>query len=245
MMVKARISNLLGKIAILIVISCCSLSAQGKYGGGSGTPEDPYQIWDASHMQAIGADANDWDKHFVLMADVDLGAYTGEEFNIIGYYVSYSNKKPFAGVFDGNGRTISNFSYTSPGKSYVGVFGYVRGDNAKIKDLGLIEPNVDAGTHGRVGSLVGGLREATITNCYAERGSVSGNELVGGLVGYNYSGTITKCDSSGDVDGNSAIGGLVGCSWDYSTITSCFSSGNVAGNGAVGGLVGFNYESAL
>ena len=39
----------------LIVIVGCSLSAQGKYGGGSGTPEDPYQIRDANHMQAIGA----------------------------------------------------------------------------------------------------------------------------------------------------------------------------------------------
>lgn len=46
-----RISSLLG--SALIVIIGCSLSAQGKYGGGSGEPNDPYLIYDANHMQAL------------------------------------------------------------------------------------------------------------------------------------------------------------------------------------------------
>ncbi|MDH4240175.1 MAG: hypothetical protein OEW48_11485 [Phycisphaerae bacterium] len=244
-MVGTRISSLLGKITVLFVICCCCLPAHAKYGGGSGTPEDPYLIYTAEQMNAIGADQNDWDKHFKLMANLDLGQFTGEEFNIIGYYVSYSNNKPFSGVFDGNGHTISNFSYTSTGTSYIGVFGYVRGDNAEIKDLGLIDPNVDAGTHGRVGSLVGGLREATITNCYAERGSVSGNELVGGLVGFNDESTISNCYSTASVSGNDLIGGLVGHNWDLSVITNCYSTGNVTGDRYVGGLVGYNYSGTI
>jgi len=100
-----RISSLLGKITVLVVIFCCSISVQAKYGGGSGTPEDPYQIWDANHMQAIGADSNDWDKCFILVNDVNLAKYSGEEFNVIGTGI------PFTGVFDGNGHTISNFTY--------------------------------------------------------------------------------------------------------------------------------------
>ncbi|GAG85111.1 unnamed protein product, partial [marine sediment metagenome] len=47
-------------------------------------------------------------------------------------------------VFDGNGHTISNFTYTSTDTDYIGLFGYVSGGNAEIKDLGLIDPNVDA-----------------------------------------------------------------------------------------------------
>ena len=52
------------------------------------------------------------------------------------------------GVFDGNGKTISNFSYTSTGADSVGLFAYVYGEqtgNAVIKNLGLIDPNVDVG----------------------------------------------------------------------------------------------------
>jgi hypothetical protein len=35
-------------------------------------------------MNAIGANSNDWDKHFKLMADIDLSGFTGTDFNIIG-----------------------------------------------------------------------------------------------------------------------------------------------------------------
>jgi hypothetical protein len=51
----ASISSLLEKITIVLVVCCCSLPPPAKYGGGYGTPEDPYQIRDANHMQAIGA----------------------------------------------------------------------------------------------------------------------------------------------------------------------------------------------
>jgi len=112
-----RISSLLGKITVLVVICSCSFSAQAKYGGGTGEPNDPYLIFDANQMNAIGADSNDWDKHFKLMADIDLSAYTETEFNIIGTYW----RNPFTGVFDGNDRTISNFTYISTGTSCIGL----------------------------------------------------------------------------------------------------------------------------
>jgi hypothetical protein len=47
-MVRARSSNLLGEITILIVICFFALSAHAKYGGGTGEPNDPYLIYDAN-----------------------------------------------------------------------------------------------------------------------------------------------------------------------------------------------------
>ncbi len=243
--------------------------AQRKYGGGTGEPNDPYLIYTAEQMNAIGADANDWDKHFKLMADIDLSDYKGTDFNIIGFYGrNYGTYKiQFTGVFDGSGKKISNFSYTSTDTSSAGLFGFVTG---VIKDLVLIDPNIDAGTGSGVGLLVGLLSDdGTISNCYAEGGSVSGNENVGGLVGWNhysstitncysmasvsgndrvgglvggnYGGAITNCYSSGDVSGTTNVGGLVGDnSWDVGTITNCYSAGRVTGTTDVGGLVGIN-----
>ena len=50
----------------------------------------------------------------------------------------------------------------------------------------------------------------TITNSYAT-GTVSGDEYVGGLVGYTYSATITNSYATGAVTGSSSfVGGLVG-----------------------------------
>jgi predicted outer membrane repeat protein len=212
-------------------------SLHAKYGGGTGEPNNPYLIYTAEQMNAIGAEPNDWDKHFKLMADIDLSSYTGTAFNIIGeryYYDVRLVKNPFTGVFDGNGKRVSNFSYTSTDIERVGLFGYVEGGT--IKDLGLIDPNVDAGTGDYVGSLVGDMDEGTITNCYAT-GGVSGEGKVGGLVGKSEDSTITNCYATGGVSGVGEVGGLVGESKD-STITNCYATGGVWGNDYVGGLVG-------
>ena len=265
-MIETRNSSLWG-IALIVIVGC-SLSAQGKYGGGTGGPNDPYLIFDANQMNAIGANPGDWDKHFLLCADIDLGGFTGPSFNIIGTYYPLH---PFIGVFDGSGHTISNFNYAYTSTGRIGLFGYVRGSDAEIKNLGLINPNVDAGTGDDVGSLVGHLREGTIINCYVQGGSVAGNRLVGGLVGDN-TGTITDCYSTGSVAGNNYVGGLVGGNFvgavtdcysngsvsgktnvgglvginDYGgTITSCYSTASVSGDDYVGGLVGFNYYGAI
>ncbi|MBL7153200.1 MAG: hypothetical protein ISS79_05750 [Phycisphaerae bacterium] len=241
------------------------------YGGGTGTAEDPYQIWDANHMQAIGADANDWDKCFKLMADIDLGQFDGrdgrEEFNMIGAYIGYDdpNNRPFTGVFDGDDHTISNFTCESQDVNCIGIFGHVHDPNAlqwvtdpedpfgrpvlvydpgiKIKNLHLADPNVESGTGNIVGSLTGFLENAIISSCSVEGGYVSGNECVGGLVGY-FVGDIVTCSSATTVraDGASA-GGLVGVSMWYNgvgrVIDSCASS-RVSGGDFTGGLVGSN-----
>jgi len=236
-MSQTRNSRLFGKITVFFVICFFVLPAQAKYGGGTGEPNDPYLIFDANQMNAIGADANDWDKHFLLCADIDLSGFTGTSFNIIGN---------FTGVFDGNGHTISNFTYTSTGTKGIGLFGLVFGSNAEIKNLGLIDPNVSAGEV--VGSLVGCLMFGTVTNCYAEGGNISGDYAVGGLVGGN-GGTISNCHSSASVSGEYGVGGLVGRNDvglnDVCKITNCYSTGSISGISYIGGLVGLNYVSKI
>ena len=108
------------------------------YAGGSGDVNDPYRIETGEHLNSIGSVIDHWDKHFVLVNDINLSEYSGNEYNIIG---NYSNR--FSGVFDGNGHTISNFTYNSTGIGYVGLFGRIGG--AEIKNVGLIDANVVAG----------------------------------------------------------------------------------------------------
>ncbi|MHC4537962.1 MAG: GLUG motif-containing protein [Planctomycetota bacterium] len=231
-----RISSLLGKVIALVLICFFCLPVQAKYGGGSGEPNDPYLIYDVNHMQAIGADPCDWDKCFKLMADVDLGQFTGTEFNIIGNLTT-----KFTGIFDGNDHTISNFTYDSNDKNFIGLFGYVFNPNAVIKNLGLINVNVSGQNY--VGSLTGYLENATISNCYVEGGSVIGLSSVGGLVGTNDGGTITNCNSSNNVSGYHSTGGLVGST--IGTIKGCYSRSDVSGRDFVGGLVGTNSDTVL
>jgi len=81
--------------AVMVVsVGLCSLPAQGKYGGGKGTPAEPYLIYDANQMNAIGGDKADWDKHFRVMADIDLGTLTGMQFNVIGRRIDDEFPRP-------------------------------------------------------------------------------------------------------------------------------------------------------
>ncbi len=212
--------------------SISPLGLHAKYGGGIGEPNNPYLIYTPEQMNTIGTEPNDWDKHFKLMVDIDLSGYTGTDFNLIGI----GNRNAFTGVFDGNGHTISNFSYISSNGDYKGLFRYVSGQNAQIKDLGLIAPEINAGMGSCVGSLAGYVSSGTITNCYAEGGSVAGKKWIGGLVGYN-GANLNDCYSTCNVAGNEQVGGLVGYNGS-AEITNCSAGGEIFGRQYVGGLTG-------
>lgn len=230
---EIRLTKLL---SVLVVIFGLSLPAKAQYGGGTGGPGDPYLIYTAEQMNRIGARTNDLDKHFKLMADIDLSNYVGMQFRRIGTRRSTS----FKGVFDGNGKRIWNFTYSSTNRDYVGLFGYVKGIEAEIKNLELVDPNIDAGTKSYVGSLVG-YNEGMITNCYATGISVSGGNRIGGLIGYNRDGAVTNCCvRGGSVSGDRDVGGLVGD--NQVSIANCYSTCNVTGSTNIGGLVGNNLK---
>ncbi|UCG49193.1 MAG: hypothetical protein JSU94_05300, partial [Phycisphaerales bacterium] len=238
-MVTLRYLRALRVTLFMIAVCFSGLRAQAKYGGGTGEPNSPYLIRTAEQLNAIGAEPNDWDRHFKLVANVDLSPYTETDFNIIGLWVDSSSRdnKPFAGVFDGNGHTISNFTCTSRRTSCVGLFAYVDGRNAHIKDLGLIHAVV----HARrvVGSLAGQVLRGTVTNCYVKGGAVTGSGGVGGLVGQNW-GTITDCCADVSVTGGNNTGGLVGDNRAGGSISRCCSTGRIKGREYVGGLTGNN-----
>ncbi len=197
-MTMARNSRVLWTILLLIAVCFVSMPAQAQFGGGRGEPDDPFLIYTAQQMNNIGANPDDWDKHFKLMADIDLSGFTGTEFNLIGYFSIDGDGKPFTGVFDGNDHTISNFSYISEEADFVGLFGYC-GIDMEINNLGLIDPNVDAGTGIVVGSLVGLMEFGTMTNCNVQNGNVSGFGFVGGLAGHTVVDIISDCNVSATV----------------------------------------------
>ncbi|GEM_PF-1763716 len=224
-----------------------------KYGGGTGGPDNPYLIYTDEHMNTIGLHEEDFDKHFVQMADIDLGSLGEDDFNIIGNILS-----PFSGVFDGNGRTISNFHYISTDINDVALFNCVQGEQARITDLGLIDPVINVESNeldfvfdwddpnagaiygNTAGSLVNNLwHGARLSHCYVRGGRVSGDLWVGGLVSNVEEGTIESCYSTVEVSGKRDVGGLVGDNYS-GTITNCHAIGHVTGESSTGGLAGYN-----
>jgi len=235
---------------LLAAIACSSTLA--KYGGGSGEPNDPYQIRDANNMQAIGADPCDWGSHFRLMADIDLSSYTGTEFNIIGagYYefppfgFPYFVGTPFTGTFDGDGHEILNFTYAGSGDYVIGLFGFVEGEQAEIRHVGLRNATVSGGFE--VGALVGSLSGATVEDCYVEQGTVSGPYRIGGLIGVcDGNASVSNSYSHAAVYGDYEVGGLLGCA-RRGHISRCYFDGDVSGTNAhAGGLLGVIYSGRI
>ena len=96
---------------------------------------------------------------------------------------------------------------------------------------------VGSRTTGRdnVGSLVGRSVEGVIEGCSAT-GSVSGNESVGGLVGFNLGNISDSYVTDSVVGGRSYVGGLAGNARNISD--SYVTDSVVGGRGFVGGLAG-------
>jgi len=210
------------------------------YSGGDGTAANPYQIANKTDLLTLAATTADYNKCFILTADIDMG---GQVFTTAIIAPDTDSVRSgfqgtqFTGIFDGTGHVISNLTITASTKDYIGLFGYV-GSGGQIRNLGVENANITG--HSYVGGLVGyNDSYSAITDCYTT-GSVSGTgNCVGGLVGYKNGGTITECYATGAVSGTNYVGGLCGLNWGC-TITYCYATGSVSGTDKVGGLVGYN-----
>jgi len=241
-------------ITLLITIFSLSLPAYAKYSGGTGEPDDPYQIATATDLIALGETPEDYDKHFILTADIDLDP------NLPGLKVfdkaviaatDYSWDQGFTGVFYGNGHMISHM--TIAGENYLGLFGRL-GDGAMVSSLSLEAVDVH-GTSDYVGGLIGYNTGSVIGS--SSTGTVTGESNVGGLVGDN-GGEVIYCYSMSTVSGVSSVGGLLGGSQVYGKVSTggrgnplvfirlyplaaqCYSTSTVTGEQYVGGLAGEN-----
>ncbi len=225
-------------VGLLVPMWPCAAS----YGGGLGTAAQPYLIFTAAQLNAVGATPSDWDKCFKLMANIDLRDLGPAPFNPIGTIHVVS----FVGVFDGNYKTISNLRLASDGSSYLGLFGLVDTTTAQIMNVSLLDPNIADESARYVGAFVGLLQKGTITNCHVRGGNIRGLSLVGGLVGClageNTDDAITDCTVMATVTGGSRVGGLLGQNL-FGNITRCQAVGQVQGDASswtIGGLIGEN-----
>jgi hypothetical protein len=249
-----------GSVGLAEIDYCSMNSTNTPFAFGDGTVGSPYGICTAAQLNNVGADAAYLDKNFKLYADIDLLSYTANSFTFIGTSVA-----PFLGTFDGNGKVISNLTYSdsSAAGDHAGFFRKI-GPSGVVKNLGLIAVNITgrsivgalAGENvgivdncfakgavtgaGRVGGLIGRFWETSaatyVLNSYAEV-NVSGTGFVGGLIGW-VRGTVTGSHAIGNVtSAGDRIGGLVG-TVDQGTIIGSYAQGNVTGRDLVGGLIG-------
>ena len=157
----------------------------------------------------------------------------------------------FAGLFDGNGKTISGLYVKDTTLMMIGLFSGVAfaayGDSAVVKDLGIEDSYFYGKYQGSRDPDIGSIFATTtttdayikISNCYSNA-TIEGWGVIGGLVGWNGSKmTIENSHNSGKIRTNisASAGGLVGFSGnDTLFIINSYNSANIKGGGSAAGL---------
>lgn len=224
-----------------------------------GTEKDPYMIMDVGDLYGL-ADLSQEDsftgKYFKLGADITVNTGNAADWGAKAPEYSWTpignSNNRFAGIFDGDGHTISGI-YLKTGKQYSGFFGYT--DKAtKIGNFRLTNSYLEStfdGNNANFGGLVG-VGGGTFEKIYSNAIVVAKGQIVGGLIGQMFSGSVMKeCWFDGSVESTKAndirLGGLVGFiarGAEQTTIENCMNSGTVNASGAnasapyVGGLIG-------
>ena len=197
---------------------------------GDGTVRNPYLIKTAADLATI------WRRptaNYQLTADLDLA----------GMKWAPAVIPVLIGNFDGQGHRIKNMTLSSSGGFMAFIGSLARG--AAVSDVGF----EDVAIAGRVGDLyslatVGdsfagaavGFNLGTVATCYS-LGLVTGDQAVGGLVGFNCeTGIVTNSYSRATAKGHRGVGGLVG--WNSGLISFSYSTGYINGAVDAGGLVG-------
>ncbi len=224
------------------------------YSGGTGEPNDPYQIATAEDLIALGNEPNDYNDCFILTADIDLSGYVFDR-AVIAPDVDHLSYRfqgtAFTGIFNGQGHSIENL--TLSGGSYLGLFGYVSGE-AVLSNLILESVDVN-GSGDYIGAFVGDLDYNSVIRFVEVHGTVIGCNFVGGLGGSASGGCVIGCIGNCSVSGDNYIGGLFGINGTLygrdkllcggTLILGCCNMGCVHGDDGVGGLVGRSGEGGL
>ncbi|MCR4921982.1 MAG: discoidin domain-containing protein [Bacteroidaceae bacterium] len=196
-----------------------------------------YQLSTPAQLTYFAKVVNDGDKkaQAELTADIDLNNATWTPIGCGPTYNKTSNadgvdNPGFAGIFDGQGHTISNFTINEESEA-VGVFGVVTGT---VKNLGVINASFNATKDCRAGGIAGTVTASKesaglVENCFVKNSSILTTERVcGGVVGAVCGGTVKGCYALGNtITGyGTRFGGIAGDTsndngWQ-GTVSSCY-----------------------
>ena len=184
-----------------------------------GTEDNPYIIDKINEWNDFVTHVNNGNsysgKYIKLTADIDVTTMAG--------VVSGNQQvKPFSGIFDGGGHTITATISDIVENQGTALFKYING--ATIKNL-TVAGSVNGGLHA---AAIVGFSKGTgnsIENCKATA-TVNGASHIGGILGHGLDShiNITKCIFSGKLNGGSVAKGAIygwGDNDGVATVNNC------------------------
>ena len=208
---------------------------------GSGSEQDPYLISSPGNLSYMSSVLSSDDyaeyvgKHYKQTADIDMSS-------VVFKPLCPNADKPFTGVYDGNGKTVSNLSVSGldADNPASGLFGYANG--AEIKQL-TVTNRVNTGSFNRVGGIAGYAKDCLIESCHITGGELGASaNMCGGIVAEMHGGLLNFCTAKGVriVNTKNYAGGIVAYAHDGTAIRLCEvnEGAEVSAANEVGGIVG-------
>lgn len=214
--------------------SYLSVKSKNDFAGGNGSASNPFLISSTAQLRLIVKYPN---AYFKQTKDLNF------DYSSIGNF--FTEQIPFSGVYDGNGKTISNISANAPLFNYVGAKGQIK--NLKMKDCSVVAERA---------AILVNYNYGKITNCQinglASSNTTSNNYTA--IIAISNYGVITNCITSGTVSGHSSrvngwgttsqCGGIASYNGQAGKIISCISHAKTEGvsdyDTYVGNIVGYN-----
>jgi hypothetical protein len=228
---KANIGSTWVRVGVVVLVLSWGLGLRAYgFAGGTGEPNDPYQIATAADLLSINADPNLLKKSFMLLNDLDLDP------NLPGGQVFPDAviRAPFRGTLDGGGHAIRHLCIAAKKGSTAGLFAEF---NGLAKDLHLTDVQISGS---QCGALACFTPEATILRCSVTGKVSSSSGSAGGLIGEAWKAQVLYCESGADVSGGLNVGGLAGYAIPGAQIAQSRATGTVTGTSSVGGLLGYD-----
>lgn len=241
---EKSVSQMIKKIINTLIVLMLINSALGLQ-DVKATPDVQY-IYSINDFNQI---VNNLSGHYRLMNDLD--------FNKLKQLPIGTKDKPFTGVFDGNGFSISNYEIErNESTTHIGLFGHAK--NATFRNLYIrdtaIEFVSDINEKLFGGILLGQGESVRLENIQITSSvSISINPLfkstVGGIVGELTGSSVkpsylTVISNEGSVSGKGEVGGIVG-SANYTELESVKNTGTITSDNSAGGIVGYLYRGKL
>lgn len=175
-----------------------------------------------------------------LCSDIDL---TETEWVPIGYYKNDDDNKAYNGIFDGDGKCVTNLKINSNTSTDLGFFGCVQ--DATIKNL-YVQGNINCNSIYNIGGIVGYAKSSEgnfvkISNCI-NNVSIKNENLnmeVGGILGRSSGGVdINSCVNIAEITNGYSVAGILGYGENNVTISNCLNLGSITMNGTYNAVAG-------
>ena len=198
-------------------------------------------VLDANKNLVSKSDLTEWEPIGTRWSPY-TGTFDGQGYTISGLYFNnpHSSYVGLFGCIGANGK-ISNvgvldsyFQFSALGGGVCGVnYGTVRDCKNTGSVRGLATIGGVCGLNEKGGIIENSFNEGTVS------GTGDNAQQVGGVSGYN-NGTIKSCYNTASVSGQESVGGVCGFN-SVVTTTNCFNEGTVSGQSHVGGVCGYDY----